>query len=104
MAFQGLPFRGELISKWLAKQLAQLPKELLNSIRSYLMLGWEEVIAFTYLKGLYHVKYLKYQLRGPNAKNVVIALQNYIRIYCIKTKHDKKHKAHEDYIANVQRW
>ena len=93
-----LPFCKELISKCrakklaeLAEQFAQLPKELHKSILPYFMPGRELVIIVSIL-GLFteHTEYLKYQLIGPNAKKVVIALQNYIEIYRIKRKHDKE--------------
>jgi len=80
-------FHEELISKC----LAQFPKELLKLIGSYLMIGWKEVIMATYmLRG--HVKCLKDKLRGPHANVVLLALQDYLQICCIKTEYDKKHK------------
>ena len=98
-----LPFCEEPISKCLAKQLAeqlaQVPKELLKLIRSYLMIGWKEFIMAYMLRS--HTEYLIPKLMGSNAKYVLIALQNYIQIHCIKMEHVKKHKAHEDYIHKL---
>ena len=76
-------------AKLLAEQLAQVPKELLDLIRSYLMIGWKEFIMAPDILRC-HSKYLKHKLRGPNAKNVLIALQNYIKSECIEMKHDKE--------------
>ena len=64
------------------------------------MIGWKEVIMAIYMIRV-HVKYLKHKLMGPNAKDVLIALQNYIQIHCIKTEHVKKHKAHRDDIDKL---
>ena len=103
-AFRVLPFREELILKCLAKQLAQLPRELFKLIRSYVIIGWKYVIAFTCLNCRYHVKHVKYlelKLMGSTAKDVLIVLQKYILIYCIKNEHVKKHKAHRDDIDKL---
>ena len=112
-----LPFCEELISKCrakklaerakklaeLAKKLAELPKELRKSILPYVMPGRELVIIVSIL-GLFteHTEYLKYQLIGPNAKKVVIALQTYIEIYRIKRKHDKECKDASNEFFNLK--
>ena len=76
-----------------------------------------ELVIIVSILGLFrgHTEYLKYQLRGPNAKKVVIALQNYIEIYRIKMKHDKeckdasneffelKHKSQKIYLAEFEK-